>query len=473
MNKTKSIDEQINEAEQDVRDHDWRITERYSDGVSASRYSKRARKGWDSVLADIDAQRIDVLVLWESSRGDRRLADWAAMLDLCRDHGVRIWVVTHGRLYDMANSRDWKTMAEEGVASADESNKTSDRQRRAMAAQARAGRPQGKVRYGFERVYDPHSPKRELIEQRAHGEQAPIVAELYRRTLDLEPLKMIVDDFNSRGIPSPAGGTWTRQTARGILTNIDYSGRRELRGEIYPAIWPAIVPEADWLAVQRILGDPKRIQTRPASQRWLMSYLALCVCETGFCASPAKPGRARALYRCPDKGCTSILAHMDPPPSELLMNGLDGFVSEQVVMFVATRLQLRPPSNDAAALAARTEVEILRARLEEWRISAAHGETSPASLAQIEAQIKADMVKAQRREMEASAPRVLLDLVDGAGGDLPVIHERWDSMPIPARREIISTLVTVHVEPATRRGTRLNPFDPNRVVLDWTARFGQ
>ena len=48
------------------------------------------------------------------------------------------------RTYDMANDRDWETLAEEGIRSAAESKKISKRVRRGTAGSIRAGKPIGK-----------------------------------------------------------------------------------------------------------------------------------------------------------------------------------------------------------------------------------------------------------------------------------------------------------------------------------------
>jgi site-specific DNA recombinase len=81
----------------------WQIAAEYEDAVSTSRFARKQREDWPRLLADIEAGRLDVVVLWESSRGSRRAAEWMAFLDLCRDRQVRIHVTSHGRTYDMSN----------------------------------------------------------------------------------------------------------------------------------------------------------------------------------------------------------------------------------------------------------------------------------------------------------------------------------------------------------------------------------
>ncbi len=48
-------------------------------GLSASRFATRDRPDYQRLLADISAGKLDVVVLWEASRGDRKLATCAAV----------------------------------------------------------------------------------------------------------------------------------------------------------------------------------------------------------------------------------------------------------------------------------------------------------------------------------------------------------------------------------------------------------
>src|SRR4051812_33803779 len=70
-------------------EHDWAIGRTYEDTGSASRYSKKRRDDFERLVADLRAGAIpsgDVLILWESSRGSRKQAEWATLLDLLQDN---------------------------------------------------------------------------------------------------------------------------------------------------------------------------------------------------------------------------------------------------------------------------------------------------------------------------------------------------------------------------------------------------
>ena len=92
-------------------------------------------------------------MLWESSRGDRTLASWAAFLDACRDTGTQIYVTSQDRVFDLANGYDWRALAAEGVDAAFESEKISKRSRRGVAGAVEMGLPYGRIPYGYKRTY--------------------------------------------------------------------------------------------------------------------------------------------------------------------------------------------------------------------------------------------------------------------------------------------------------------------------------
>lgn len=455
--KSKSLAEQVAECTGDILAQGWTVGERYSDGVSASRFSRKARPDWDRLLTDLDAGKLDVLVLWESSRGDRDAETWLGLLRRCRERRVLIRVTSHERTYDPARARDWKALAEDGLDSHYESEKTSLRLRRATAAAAAAGLPHGKVTYGYVRRYDPVTKK--LVEQVPHPDQAAIVVEITNRVGHGHPLVTIVDDLNAREVPAPAGGIWTRKTVKSIATSPTYRGKRVHAGETYDAIWPPLVDELAHLAARRVLEDPRRKTTRPGRQKWLLSYLARCgVCDGPVTRIPMRDSLTRPdRYQC-GRGCTGIQAA-----------GLDEFISEMVCRRLAAPDGIDlSHADDADVLAARTEATELQARLDAWRDSGARGETSPASLARIEADLIVQIRAAQRREVSATTPPALVRLLDGAAQVLDdderyeEIRRRFDAEPVAVRREVITFLAVVRVARAKQSG--LHGFDPLRLA---------
>lgn len=172
---------------------------------SASRYAKKAREDFKRLVGDLEADEFgaDVLAIWELSRGSRRVGEWVDLVDLCKRRNMRIWVTTHGRLYDPANARERRSLLEDVVDAEYESDKTSERRKRSARASADAGRPHGRNTYGFLRVYDERT--RELVRVEPHPEQAPVVQEAARRLLNGDSACAIARDLNARDIPPRRG----------------------------------------------------------------------------------------------------------------------------------------------------------------------------------------------------------------------------------------------------------------------------
>src|SRR5690606_18588805 len=89
--KTASVEDQLDRGAEACDDNGWALAGRWRDGVGASAKSRGTRKGWPEVRAAIEARDIDILVLWEGSRGARDMSAWVDLLDACRDHGVKVY----------------------------------------------------------------------------------------------------------------------------------------------------------------------------------------------------------------------------------------------------------------------------------------------------------------------------------------------------------------------------------------------
>jgi DNA invertase Pin-like site-specific DNA recombinase len=509
-----------------------RLVAELSDGVSASRYAKRDRDAWAELLTLVPT--VDVVLLWEASRGDRTLSSWVSFLDLCREHGTRIHATGHGTTYDPARPRDYRSLAEDGVDAAYESDKTSMRLMRGFAAAAAAGRPSGTVKYGYEREYHPRTGV--FVAQREHPEQADVVREIVRRVGKGEAVSGIARDLSRRGVCAPGGPTtYVREITRrvrkgetaaevganlvkrGILLSgngqdpavivaevVDqaaggrsepvplvviadelvaagvlnpvvawktagvlelardkaYLGIRVHRSKTgtvrgYPALWPALVTEAEFHAAARVLTAPDRVKwrgSRPGRATTLLGHIPVC----GTCGDRLS-AKSDGVYRC------CVRANREP---------LEALVVETLIARITDpkifrQLRRAGAHDDKAVVTARAEVDRLTAELDTWRRSAIDGKTTPDSLAVIEAGILAKIRTAQRLADKAGIPPVLRDLVDPDTAADHVravdIRARWQNITIAAQRAIIKALMTVTVNSAHGRGHNLT----NRVEIAW------
>lgn len=434
-NKSKSIAEQISAGKSVASENDWFLARTYQDGSSASRYARKGRDDWQRVLDDISGGELDILILWEASRGDRTLTTWSGLLDLCRERGVCLYIIADERLYDPRKARDWKTLATAGVDSAGESDLLSMRVLRGHAGAAAAGRPShGRTPFGYVRRYNPANG--ELMGQEPDPDTAPIVREIFKRIAKGDAISNIVHDFNARQVPTSGAEKWYRVRVRDLAMNRAYMGDRIYNGTVSKGTWTPLVEAELFYAAQQVLSDPARVTTRPGRQKHLLTYLG-----------PATPcggqlTAVRGRYRCIEDGCITIVQE---PTDQIVTAAIIGRLSKPDAY---EALRLEDSESDRSVLDARNELATLRAQLDDWRRSAIEGKTSPESLAAIEAGLSAKIRDAQRRSEHSGIPPALRQFLDPEVD----VAKRWESTPLPARRDIIRTLAEIRISPATVPG---------------------
>ncbi len=434
------------------------------ESVSASRYSRKVRGGFDALIADLDADRFgaQVLQIWESSRGSRRVGEWVRLLELCEQRGVSIFVTTHGRCYEPGNGRDRRSLLEDAVDSEYESAKMSTRGRRAAAANAVAGRPHGRIPYGYRRVFHPQT--RVLIAQEPQPGEAEVVTELYRRLIQGHSLKGIARDFGQRDIRTRSGAVWTPQHLRSLAIKPVYTGlRSHIPGgsgadrvvdldSLYEGQWPGLVSRGDWFAVQRLLRAPERKTTRPGRAKHLLSLIGRCGVCTGTLTVAYREG-TNPIYVCGAKGCVRITqADLDTLAEQVM---LDYLAQADVID------TLRAGEHDGARelTAVQAQLAAVRARHEQLADAVAAGTVSVATLVRAEPPLLAEITTLETRERELSTPSALRGLIQ-PGAD---VAQRWTTTPMSTRREIARLLLTpkligeLRLQPAARRGRHRSP----------------
>ena len=426
----------------------WTITRRLEDpNVSASRFSARSRPGYAALLAAIVAGEVDVIVLWEWSRGSRELEASAHLMSACRAAGVLIHITSHDRGYDMSVPKDERDLSAEAVDAAYESGKTSTRTRRAQAANLRAGRPHGLAPYGYAREYDPRTG--EMTRQVPDPKTAPNVRWIVEHVAHGMPLEAAVRDLNARGVPSPRGGQFTHATVRWVALNPAYIAKRKSADGLVDGAWPALVDADTYWSGVALLRSADRKSIRPAGARWLLSMIAKC----GSCGGQivARNSRGRMVYLCRARGCVTVpLADVD----------------EQVTDLALARVS-RPDAYSRLAMpgevvsSARSAAGALRARIAEYEEQAIAGDVDAASFARVTGALRAQLEQAEQAAAASTLPAALRRLLT-ADQD---VRARWDALEIAARRDILRALLSVTISPAADR--KRGPLDPDRIHIEW------
>ncbi len=456
-------------------DHGWTLGEPYAEdeGVSASRFSTKVRDEFGKLLTDLESGEFaaDILIIWESSRGSRRVGEWATLVDRLEDAGVQVYVTSHDRIYNPANAHDRKTLLSDAVDSDFESGKTSARVKRAARAHAAEGKPAGRVAFGYRREYKLNDAgKREFAGQYPHPDEAPVVIEIFDRIRAGESLKGIVRDFAERGVTQRSGKPFGPQDVRDIALRPCYIGLRahvagnrsgryqgSLEGVTAPAQWPALVDDEAFYAVRQTLTNPARTTTRPGGAKHLLSLIAACAQCGGPLSVTYRYGSERE-YVCRNKSCVRMDA-----------GALDVFVQDVVSRYLSkpeilAMLKAEAAGHTGTELAAvRVKLAAERAELTALQAGAAAGKVTVATVLAVEPGITDRVGKLEHQERELSTPPELAGLLGSAD-----VATWWVDAPLAAQRAVVRLVCTagllgrITVAKAPKPGHRGNPAD--RVV---------
>jgi DNA invertase Pin-like site-specific DNA recombinase len=481
--RARSVEEQHDDNLRAGEVHGFSINgEAYSDvSLSASRYATKVRGDFGRLLADLQAGRFgaEVLVLWESSRGSRRVGEWATLLDLLEDAGVRVFVTTHNRLYDPANWRDRKSLLEDAVDNEADSAKKSDAILRAAKATAARGEPHGRTPFGYQRRYDPVT--RKLIAQEPEPAEAAVVAELYRRLRAGDSLKGIARDFEERGIrtrrpkpcepdcrrdhahvaPDTKGKLFDGSHLRDLALKPLYAGLRvhnpgdrvnRYRGSLEQAVeatWEPLVDKETFYAVRTMLLDPGRRTSRPGRGKHLLSLIAVCDVCGGWLTAAYRKGERQ--YWCRDFCHVRIVA-----------DDLDDFAEAVMLRYLSGKdviEKLRAAPEDGGELAAvRADLAGTRDELQRLRVAGREGKLDVATILEVEPGLVARVKGLEARERELVTPPPLTMIPPGKD-----VARRWAAAPMSARRQVAKMLCSpailgqLRVRRSPAPGHRANP----------------
>lgn len=440
-----SVTDQKDHGRDAVTASGWTLGGILEEEVSASRYARKAREAWPALLELIAAGKVGVLILWEASRGDRKLAEWAAFLELCQENGVLIHVISHEHTYNLANHRDWKTLASEGVESDHYTRRLSADTRRGKRGAMRRGRPQGPPPFGYRVRYDERTGKTagwDVVEG-----QDDAVRRIVRGVGRHVPNRQLAREANADGILSPTGGEWTAAAVRNVAWNPSYAGLIRLPDgtlkERDPA-YPPIVERHEWEAADAVLR-PRARGSRPNAALHMMAGISGCPCGGTMESYPFK-----GCYRC------SGHAHNYVPMA---------WLDERVGYLVCARLAQDDArdlyADDSGERTAALEAELapLLARRERYRAAAADGDEDADDIL---ARLKPRIARLERQAGEVRYVPALRDILT-----VPDVFAAWEGYTVQARREVIRAVTGITVLRVPRSAPRAERYDPARIVPDW------
>jgi len=232
----------------------WRLIKtHYDDGGHSG--GTLERPALESLLQDIRARKIDVVVVYKVDRLTRSLADFAKLVEVFEAHGASFVAVT--QQFNTTTSMGRLTLNVLLSFAQFERELASERIRDKFAASRRKGMWMGgTVPLGYD-VKD-----RKLV---TNPEEADRVRLIFRRYLAVGRVPELLTDLERRGIRSKqrvltsgqvlGGCSFRRGALYHILQNRIYRGEVVHQGVSYPGEQEAIVDEELWSAVQTKLAQ--------------------------------------------------------------------------------------------------------------------------------------------------------------------------------------------------------------------------
>ena len=254
----------------------WRlIRDCYDDGGYSG--GSMDRPALQKLLADVEARRIDVIVVYKVDRLTRSLADFAKLVELFDKHEVSFVSVTQS--FNTTTSMGRLTLNVLLSFAQFEREVTGERIRDKIAASKRKGMWMGGVVPLGYRVED-----RALHIVEDHAE---IVRSLFGRYLEAGSVVRLKQQLDHEGFRLPVridgagrstgGGPVSRGHIYKILSNPIYVGRIAHKGQTHDGQQKPIVSQDLWDQVQRGLSDRhgafKAKRTRQASEALLAGKL--------------------------------------------------------------------------------------------------------------------------------------------------------------------------------------------------------
>ena len=254
----------------------WRlIRHHYDDGGYSG--GSMDRPALQRLLADMQARRIDVIVVYKVDRLTRSLADFAKLVELFDKHDVSFVSVTQS--FNTTTSMGRLTLNVLLSFAQFEREVTGERIRDKIAASKKKGMWMGGVVPLGYRVED-----RALHIVEDHAE---IVRSLFRRYLEAGGVVRLKQRLDAEGFRLPVridgvgrsvgGGPLSRGHIYKMLSNPIYVGLIAHKGQVHQGQHMPIVPQVLWDQVQQTLNDrqgaAKTNRTRQASAALLAGKL--------------------------------------------------------------------------------------------------------------------------------------------------------------------------------------------------------
>jgi DNA invertase Pin-like site-specific DNA recombinase len=296
-----SLDAQREACEHYIKAHaheGWTLVdERYDDGGFTG--ANTERPAFQKLLSDIEAKKVDLVVVYKVDRLTRSLLDFARVMDRFNSHGAAFVSVTQN--FSTANALGKLTLNILMSFAEFEREMIAERIRDKIRASKRRGKwTGGRVPYGYDLVNKrlvPCEPEAEVVRQ------------IFALYAELGSTSKVARLLNERGLTTgrhaergfaTRGAPWAKSDVLRVLRNPVYLGRVQSEGRVHEGEHEAVVEaEAFRIAEERLQRFSER-RGAPRNPAYLLTGILSCGrCGSAMTSSTTRRnGREYRYYGC-------------------------------------------------------------------------------------------------------------------------------------------------------------------------------
>jgi DNA invertase Pin-like site-specific DNA recombinase len=261
------------------------VPDRYDDGGISG--ATLERPGLKRLLADIEARRVDVVVVYKIDRLSRALMDFAKLVEVFDRNEVTFVSVTQS--FNTTTSMGRLTLNILLSFAQFEREVIGERIRDKFAASRKKGMWMG----GFVPLgYDVKD--RKLVVNEA---DAKTVRMIFERFTKIGSATTLVAALRAEGVTGKYGKLVDKGYIYKLLNNRTYIGKAVHKGTVYPGEHEAIISQALWDKVHSILGDSPRLRAARTRAQTPALLKGLIFGPTGRAMTPTHTRKGGKLYR--------------------------------------------------------------------------------------------------------------------------------------------------------------------------------
>ena len=292
------------------------------------------RPEYQKLLKDIEAQKINAVVVKKLDRLSRSLLDFEQLMTRLQANNVEF--ISLRENFDTTTAMGKAMLRVALVFAQLEREQTAERIKDVFAYRAEQGLYNGGTRpYGYDSVSS------ELI---PHKQEKKIVQFIYETFIETKSSTTTATRCNSIGFRNRSGAIWDKRQIHKILIHPVYLGKIRWNGQIFPGIHQPLISESLFNQAQTIFAD-RKIYRESKTIFGLFKCFLFC----GECGHPMTPnytkkrnGNVYQYYRCVStlnpkkKTCPNKYFNMELANEAVLQKLLECATESQLAKMAAT-----------------------------------------------------------------------------------------------------------------------------------------